>query len=110
MPLYDYGCGSCGPFREWRSMDEWDGKVPCPTCSLPAARLASAPMLSALSSNNRIAHERNERSAHEPKVVRRENLPGRGHDGHHHDVSPRIKQQFGDVHPSPSSRPWMVGH
>jgi hypothetical protein len=28
-----------------------------------------------LSPNKRILHERNERSAHEPKVVRREDLP-----------------------------------
>ena len=68
-------------------------------------------MLTVLSSNNRIAHERNERSAHEPKVVRREDLPRdrRQHDDHH-GVSPLIKQQFGDVHKSPPDRPWMVGH
>ena len=108
MPLYDYGCTTCGPFREWRSMSEWKAMVPCPNCSLPASRLAAAPMLAVLSSNNRIAHERNERSAHEPKVVRREDLP---HDQHRHrHVNPLIKQQFGDVHQSPPSRPWIVGH
>jgi putative FmdB family regulatory protein len=107
MPLYDYGCETCGPFREWRSMSEWQALVPCPSCSLPAPRLAASPMLAVLSSNNRIAHERNERSAHEPKVVRREDLP---HRHHHRSVSPLIKQQFGDVHESPPSRPWMVGH
>jgi len=68
-------------------------------------------MLAVLSSNNRVAHERNERSAHEPKVVRREDLPpGRLHHGHQHGVSPLIKQQFGDVQKSPPDRPWMVGH
>jgi putative FmdB family regulatory protein len=111
LPLYDYECTSCGPFRDWRSISEWEAKVPCPNCSLSAPRLAAAPMLSALSSNSRIAHERNERSAHEPKVMRREDL---SHDhrrhGHHQGVSPLIKQQFGDVHPSPPSRPWVVGH
>jgi hypothetical protein len=64
-------------------------------------------MLTVLSSNNRIAHERNERSAHEPKVVRREDL---SRDHRHHGVSPLIKQQFGDVQKSPPARPWMVGH
>ena len=111
MPFYDYGCESCGPFREWRSMSEWEARVPCPSCSVPATRLAAAPMLTSLSSNNRIAHERNERSAHEPKVVRREDMSHdhRHHHNHHH-VSPLIKQQFGDVRRSPPDRPWMVGH
>jgi hypothetical protein len=68
-------------------------------------------MLGVLPSNNRIAHERNERSAHEPKVVRREDLPrDRRHNGHDHGVSPLIKRQFGDVRKSPPDRPWMVGH
>ena len=109
MPLYDYGCEMCGPFREWRSMSEWQADVPCPSCCLPAPRLAAAPVLGALSSNNRIAHQRNERSAHEPKVVRREDLPR--HPRHHgHAVSPLVKQQFGEVRSSPPDRPWMVGH
>jgi putative FmdB family regulatory protein len=113
MPLYDYECENCGPFREWRRMSEWQADMACPSCSIPAPRLAAAPMLRVLSPNNRVAHERNERSAHEPKVVRREDLPPshshtRGH--HHHDVSPLIKQQFGNVHRSPPDRPLMVGH
>ena len=61
-----------------------------------------------LSSNSGIAHERN---AHEPKVVRREDLP---RDCRHQDpqqgVSPLIKQQFGDVRRSPPDQPLMVGH
>jgi len=52
MPLYDYGCRTCGPFREWRSMSEWEAKVQCPSCSLPASRLAAAPMLGVLSLTN----------------------------------------------------------
>jgi putative FmdB family regulatory protein len=111
MPLYDYECVTCGEFREWRSMSEWEARVPCPSCSLAAPRRAAAPMLAVLSTNNRIAHERNERSAHEPKVVRREHLPpAHHHHGHGHGINPLIKQQFGDVHKSPPDRPWLVGH
>jgi putative FmdB family regulatory protein len=111
MPFYDYGCGTCGPFREWRSMSEWRADVPCATCGAPAPRLAAAPMLTVLSPNNRIAHARNERSAHEPRVVRREDLPqGHLHHDHRRGVSPLVKQQFGDVRRSPPDRPWMVGH
>jgi len=111
MPLYDYECGTCGEFRAWRNMSEWEASVPCPSCSLPASRLAAAPMLGILSTNNRIAHERNERSAHEPKVVQREDLPAKhGHHDHPHGINPLIKRQFGEVHRSPPDRPWMVGH
>jgi hypothetical protein len=93
-------------------MSEWDADIPCPDCSLLAPRQAAAPMLGVLSTNNRIAHQRNERSAHEPKVVRREDLPGGHHHPHPrpHPVSPLIKQQFGNVSQSPPDRPWMVGH
>ena len=111
MPLYDYECGTCGEFRAWRKMSEWEASVPCPVCSLPASRLAAAPMLGILSTNNRIAHERNERSAHEPKVMRREDLPPKhSHHDHRHGINPLMKQQFGEVHRSPPDRPWMVGH
>lgn len=110
MPLYDYECKDCGPFRDWRSMSEWEIDVPCPDCSLPAPRRAAAPMLGVLSANNRIAHERNERSAHEPKVVRRQDLPGGHRHSHQQNVGPLIKQQFGNVVQSHRDRPWMVGH
>jgi fluoride exporter len=68
-------------------------------------------MLAVLSSNNRIAHERNERSAHEPKIVRHEDLPqDHRHHDHDHGVSPLIKQQFGNIHKSSPDRPSMVAH
>ena len=103
MPLYDYECMTCGEFREWRKMSEWEASVPCPNCSLPAPRRAAAPMLAVLSTNNRIAHE--------PKVLRRQDLsPHHRHHGHRHEVNPLLKQQFGEVHRSPPDRPWMVGH
>jgi putative FmdB family regulatory protein len=110
MPLYDYECRNCGPFREWRPMSEWDADTPCPDCSLPAPRQAAAPMLGVLKTNNRIAHERNEKSAHEPMVVRREDLPRNHRHGHRLSVNPSIERQFGNVSPSPPGRPWMVGH
>ena len=65
-------------------------------------------MMPVLALNNRIAHERNERSAHEPRVVGREALlqgsaPRRG-------VNPLVRKQFGDVHKGGADQPWMVGH
>jgi hypothetical protein len=91
-------------------MSEWDADSSCPDCSLPAPRQAAAPMLGILSTHNRTAHERNERSAHEPRVVRREDLPHNHSHTHHPNVNPVIRRQFGDVRQSPPSRPWMVGH
>ena len=111
MPLYDYQCQTCGPFREWRSMNQCEQSVTCPSCSVPAPRLPTSPRLAVLSSNERIAHERNERSAHQPSVVRREDLPRHGTPRRHqHGVSPLLKQQFGEVNRSAHGRPWMVGH
>jgi hypothetical protein len=65
-------------------------------------------MVPVLSANDRIAHARNEKSAHEPAVVRRDDLPRHDTHRHQHSTSPLIKRQFGEVHRSP--RPWMIGH
>jgi hypothetical protein len=63
------------------------------------------------SSNNRIAHERNERRADEPKVMRRQDLPrDHRHQGAQHGVSPLIEKELGDVGRIPPDRPWMVGN
>ncbi|MBW7851641.1 MAG: zinc ribbon domain-containing protein [Rhodospirillales bacterium] len=114
MPLYDYECPVCGPFREWRAMSASAEPAPCPTCAREAARSVSVPMLAMLPRNTRIAHERNERSAHEPRVMRREDLPAEpGHHHHHHGGrvdEERRRKQFGHVHEARSHRPWMVGH
>jgi putative FmdB family regulatory protein len=112
MPLYDYQCDQCGSFRDWRSMSESGTDVDCPTCGEVAPRAITAPFLPVLARNTRIAHERNEKSAHEPQVMTRKQLDGvgkkRGHGhgvGHGHD-----HHQHGKYHVHRSSRPWMIGH
>lgn len=74
MPLYDYVCEVDGPFREWRPMSLCDEDVDCPICGNPSKRSIAMPFLACVSRNVRIAHERNERSADEPKVMKREEL------------------------------------
>jgi putative FmdB family regulatory protein len=69
MPLYGYTCLSCGPFSTWGSMLAHDEPMPCPGCGQASPRMIAAPNLACTSSNVRLAHERNERSAHEPRVV-----------------------------------------
>lgn len=74
MPLYDYQCGHCGPFKEFRPLSKWNQDVKCPHCGSVAKRTIATPRLQSMSRNTRIAHERNERSAEEPRVMRREEL------------------------------------
>ena len=104
MPLYDYACDECGPFRAWQRMSECNAASECPECAEPAFRVPSAPYLADMNSHSRVAHQRNEKSAHEPQVTSRGPMKerdakrgghaGHAHHGHHHH----------------SGRPWMIGH
>ena len=93
MPLYDYSCEECGPFTELRSMSRSSEPMPCPTCGKAAGRTLTAPFIADMDPKNRVAHQRNEKSAHEPKVV-----SGKPQ-GHTHGGGRR--------HPR---RPWAIGH
>ncbi len=101
MPLYIYACEDCGPFSDWRPMSQAADPASCPHCDELAPRTISAPFLANMDPNNRIAHQRNEKSAHEPRVAAREQLDrhgakrgAHGHQGHKHHAA----------------RPWMIGH
>jgi len=100
MPLYDYHCPECGTFRAWRAMSEARQPVPCPDCERPGGRAVAAPSLALMASNRRIAHQRNERSAHEPRL---ETRPAVSDHGHHHHQGP-------GHHHHKAGRPWMIGH
>ena len=93
MPLYDYSCEKCGPFTEFRSMSQSSDPMPCPTCREAAQRILTAPFIADMDPNNRIAHQRNEKSAHEPRVV--SGKPP----GHRHGGGGRR-----------AGRPWSIGH
>ncbi len=45
MPLYDYACAACGPFRAFRPMAESDRPHPCPACAAAAVRTLTTPYL-----------------------------------------------------------------
>lgn len=125
MPLYDFTCPDCGPFRAWMRMSEADASSPCPECGDEASRSVAMPFLALMNSNARTAHARNERSAHEPRVMSKQELDSSGrrrsevfgdnrqHLNHHgcgHDHSHRgdKKSRFQRAHNS--TRPWMMGH
>lgn len=112
MPLYDYLCKDCGPFRDWQSMSAAEGPIDCPTCGDPAPRAITAPFIANMNPHNRIAHQRNEKSADEPQVMSRDRmdrLGGKrsqeaGHSHHHHHGHGHHGHQHH------SGRPWMIGH
>jgi putative FmdB family regulatory protein len=84
MPLYGYLCEDCGAFQDWRPMAEAADAAACPRCGRGARRSVSMPFLPCVSRNTRLAHERNERSAEAPQVMRREEL-----DARHGRIRPR---------------------
>ena len=107
MPVYDYLCAGCGPFEARRPMSESQALTPCVVCRAPAPRSVSAPRLNLMSSNNRYAETRNEKSAHEPDVVHSLAPAVHGH-GHSHHAHAHGKSRKHVGHDP--TRPWMLGH
>ena len=86
--------------------------MPCPDCGKPAPRGISAPFIANMDPNNRIAHQRNEKSANEPRVAFGQ--PGghrhrHGHD-HGHNHGARRNTGLGEGLHNTHSRPWSIGH
>ena len=107
MPLYDYACAQCGPFRDWQPMIRSGDEVECPSCGILSKRSAAMPFLPCVSRENRIAHERNERSADSPMVMRREDMPGSHGHGHGHN---HPHHHHANAHGRNMYRPTMLGH
>jgi len=101
MPLYPYTCESCGDFQEWQSMTACDQSAACPHCGRVSRRVVSAPTILGMDARVRDAHMRNEKSAHEPRVMRRDDKHGH----HSHAGADSHGSHFHQ-----SSRPWMIGH
>jgi putative FmdB family regulatory protein len=104
MPLYPYTCDSCGDFQEWQSMKACDQSVACPRCGMVSRRAVTAPTILGMDARVRYAHMRNEKSAHEPRVVRRDDKE------HGHHVHAHAGTHSHGSHLHRSSRPWMIGH
>lgn len=98
MPLYAFECESCGPFEEFRPVEDAAEPLACPTCARPAPRVLTSPSLLRPVAI-RSAEARNEKSAHEPDVVRRDRTPSA--DGPP-PAPPKPHQSHG--------RPWQIGH
>lgn len=112
MPTYEYLCEDCGPFTEMRPMVESDLPHDCPHCGETAPRaFLTAPYMSGLSAERRLAYATNERSAHAPKTS---SSMGKSHGAGCSccsGKSSRMTYRNKDGSKSfPKSRPWMISH
>ncbi|WP_267879250.1 FmdB family zinc ribbon protein [Methylobacillus glycogenes] len=64
--MYEYRCDACGVFAAMGKMSTSSEPTACPDCNELSERILSAPRLAILGTAQRSAHERNEKSAHEP--------------------------------------------
>jgi putative FmdB family regulatory protein len=106
MPVYEFNCEECGPFTKLRSLDQSSAPANCPECGAGSSRIFSVIHLRAMRPENRVAWERNERSAHAPHVCGA---------GCAHDRAMPKKRSNGDppamqASTKRNSRPWMLGH
>jgi putative FmdB family regulatory protein len=121
MPLYDYQCETCGPFSAMKKMTESGLATACGNCGSMSERVISVPYFALLTKAKRSAYERNEKSAHEPKAVRRSSCGCSGA----HTCNPKSSQtnvakenktqsnqQAGgfQMQTKLTARPWMLGH
>ncbi|RQO61296.1 FmdB family transcriptional regulator [Paucibacter sp. KBW04] len=68
MPIYDYQCGTCGPFDVLRPMAERDHPAACPSCARSSSRTwVQGSRLSEMEPERLFAMETNERASNEPK-------------------------------------------
>lgn len=78
MPLYDFVCGDCGPFRAWGVIATSQAAATCPDCGSGCSRELAMPQISTMNGALRKAMARSERSIDEPKVAKRGHLAGCG--------------------------------
>jgi putative FmdB family regulatory protein len=126
MPLYEYHCAECGSFSVLRKMSESSLAANCESCGGESGRIISAPHFALLGKAQRIAYERNEKSAHEPLTSRRSSC---GCVGNHtckstakglgtNQSSTSKEDKHDTLHrgggfqmqTKRTARPWMLGH
>lgn len=112
MPMYEYECTSCGVFTALRKISESQAPAFCQSCGAESQRILSVPRLAILGMSQRDAHERNEKSAHEPRIARRSSCGCTG--THTCKSATKVNQDTGkaalQVQTKKTARPWMLGH
>lgn len=114
MPIYDYECEACGPFREMRPMAMAAEPCACPTCSTPAPRaFFTMPNLATMDGDRRFAHATNERASNEPissKSDRAQRLHGVNCACCKPGKSRATVFRADGAKSFPTARPWMISH
>jgi len=112
MPVYEYECDTCGVFTALRKMSESAAPAACEECGCESPRIMSAPRLAVMDKSQRVAHERNEKSAHDPKVAKRSSCGCAG--SHTCKTTTKVSQETGraplQMQTKKTARPWMLSH
>ncbi len=112
MPMYEYECDHCGVFSALRKMSESSEPAFCQACGAESPRIMSVPRLAIMGKQQRAAHERNEKSAHDPRVGRRSSCGCTG--SHTCKSTTKVNPETGaaalQVQTKKTARPWMLGH
>jgi putative FmdB family regulatory protein len=98
MPIYEFECTDHGSFELSRPIAQMREPAPCPDCGASGKRLLSAPNLATGSAIGRRVAAVNERSQHEPRIVKREAPRSNG------EPAKRA------VHSAHGGYPWAIGH
>jgi putative FmdB family regulatory protein len=115
MPVYDYLCDRCGPFTALRPMAESGEPLECPNCRHDAPRAyLTAPYFATMSSERRLAHATNERSAHAPPNLAafkaKQHGAGCACCGGKSSMGRKTARGKNGAKSFPGSRPWMISH
>lgn len=98
MPIYEFECAEHGSYELTRPIAQVRDPAPCPECGERGKRLLSAPNLASGSLSGRRAAAVNERSQHEPRIVKRE------------AARPSGEPAQRTLHQSHGGYPWAIGH
>jgi len=113
MPLYEYECADCGVFTGFRSMSQAREPLTC-ACGASSPRVISAPNLAVVGKSQRIAHERNEKSAHHPNFKTRSSCGCSGAHTCHSNGGVKVDPKTGEaalqMQTKKTARPWMLSH
>ena len=114
MPVYEYLCTECGPFTSLRPMADFEKPSDCPDCGAASPRvLLTAPRLSMMAADRRLAHAVNERSANAPQALSAKQAHGAGCSccaSKGMKRSRRVARSKDGAKSFPNSRPWMISH
>jgi putative FmdB family regulatory protein len=119
MPVYEYLCDDCGPFKDLRPMAECDDPQSCPQCTTMAPRvILTAPNFFCMPSETRKAHAVNERSTHAPQTLAQykasqakgKHGAGCGCCSDKKKPARLMTKTKSGAKGFPTARPWMISH